>query len=550
MTGATAGVRTNTVDGVLRRSAHRTPDRTAVRYGDRSWTYRELDDAVTAAMCALLESGAVPGDRIAAYGHNSDAYVIGFLACARAGLVHVPVNHHLTGDELRYIIEQSGSTLVLTDPALEHRLPPGVRTMPLRDAAGSLVERAEEGRGAMKSAVLRTGDESGAGEAYGAGDPEDAYGSGSDDLVQLLYTSGTTGLPKGAMMTHGALVHAYTSAIVALDLKAADRPVHSLPLYHSAQLHVFLMPYLAVGAENVILDAPDPDRIFDLVEAGRADSLFAPPTVWIALSQHPGFATRDLGGLRKAYYGASIMPVPVLERLRARLPGLAFYNCFGQSEIGPLATVLGPDEHEGRMDSCGRPVLFVEARVVDPGGTEVPDGERGEIVYRSPQLCTGYWDKPAETTAAFRDGWFRSGDLAVRDAEGYFTIVDRVKDVINSGGVLVASRQVEDALYTHPGVAEVAVVGLPDERWIEAVTAVVVPRAGTAPDEAELIAAARERLAGFQVPKRVLFAEALPRNASGKILKRELRERYGAGSGPGSGSGSSAPGSGFGSGRE
>ncbi|MFH8405756.1 acyl-CoA synthetase [Streptomyces sp. NPDC018019] len=511
------GVRTNTVDGVLRRSAHRTPDRTAVRYGDRSWTYRELDDAVTAAMRALLDGGAEPGDRVAAYGHNSDAYVIAFLACARGGLVHVPVNHHLTGDELRYIIEQSGSSLVLADPALEHRLPPGVRTMALRDATGSLLERAREGL-PEGTAVVQAGRSGG------------PYGSGSDELVQLLYTSGTTGLPKGAMMTHGALVHAYTSAVVALDLEATDRPVHSLPLYHSAQLHVFLMPYLAVGAENVILDAPDPDRIFELVEAGRADSLFAPPTVWIGLSRHPGFASRDLGGLRKAYYGASVMPVPVLERLRARLPGLAFYNCFGQSEIGPLATVLGPDEHEGRLDSCGRPVLFVEARVVDERGAEVLDGTPGEIVYRSPQLCSGYWDKPAETAAAFRHGWFRSGDLAVRDPAGYFTIVDRVKDVINSGGVLVASRRVEDALYAHPGVAEVAVIGLPDERWIEAVTAVVVPRAGTAaPDEAELIAYARERLAGFQVPKRVLFAEALPRNASGKILKRELRARYGPG---------------------
>ncbi|MFH8348963.1 AMP-binding protein [Streptomyces sp. NPDC018045] len=535
------GVRANTVDGVLRRSAHRTPGRTAVRYGDRSWTYRELDDGVTAAVRALLDSGVLPGDRVAAYGHNSDVYLIGFLACARAGLVHVPVNHNLAGDELRYLIEQSGSSLVLSDPALEHRLPPGVRTMALRDATGSLLERAREG---VPEGVAgdRVGGSYGAGGSYGSGgpsgpygaggsgDPYGPYGSASDELVQLLYTSGTTGLPKGAMMTHGALVHAYTSAIVALDLKATDRPVHSLPLYHSAQLHVFLMPYLAVGAENVILDAPDPERIFELVEAGRADSLFAPPTVWIGLSRHPGFATRDLGGLRKAYYGASIMPVPVLERLRARLPGLAFHNCFGQSEIGPLALVLGPDEHEGRMDSCGRPVLFVAARVVDEEGAEVPDGTPGEIVYRSPQLCSGYWDKPEETAAAFRDGWFRSGDLAVRDAAGYFTVIDRIKDVINSGGVLVASRQVEDALYAHPAVAEVAVIGLPDERWIEAVTAVVVPRTETgAPDEAELIAAARERLAGFQVPKRVLFVEALPRNASGKILKRALRERFRSG---------------------
>lgn len=347
---------------------------------------------------------------------------------------------------------------------------------------------------------------------------------GTEDLVQLLYTSGTTALPKGAMMTHRALVHEYVSAVAALDLRETDRPVHSLPLYHSAQMHVFLLPYLAVGAENTILDAPDATQIFDLVEAGRADSLFAPPTVWIGLSNHPEFATRDLGALRKAYYGASIMPVPVLERLRERLPGLGFYNCFGQSEIGPLATVLGPDEHEGRMDSCGRTVLFVEAKVVDESGEEVADGTAGEIVYRSPQLCEGYWDKPEETEEAFRDGWFRSGDLAVRDAEGYFTVVDRVKDVINSGGVLVASRQVEDALYTHPAVAEAAVIGLPDERWIEAVTAVVVTRGEVT--EAELIDHTREELAHFKAPKKVLFVDELPRNASGKILKRELRDRF------------------------
>lgn len=326
------------------------------------------------------------------------------------------------------------------------------------------------------------------------------------------------------MMTHRALVHEYVSAIIALDLSESDRPLHSLPLYHSAQMHVFLLPYLAVGAENTILDGPDAEKIFDLVEAGRADSLFAPPTVWIGLSNHPDFQARDLGGLRKAYYGASIMPVPVLEKLRERLPELGFYNCFGQSEIGPLATVLRPDEHEGRMDSCGRPVLFVEAKVVDEDGKEVADGTAGEVVYRSPQLCEGYWDKPEESEEAFRDGWFRSGDLAVRDAQGYFTVVDRVKDVINSGGVLVASRQVEDALYTHPAVAETAVIGLPDERWIEAVTAVVVARGEVTEDE--LIDHAREKLAHFKAPKRVLFVDELPRNASGKILKRELRDRF------------------------
>ncbi|MCX4585812.1 acyl-CoA synthetase [Streptomyces sp. NBC_01481] len=494
-------VRSNTVDSVVRSTAKRTPDRTALRYADRTWSYAELDAAVTTAAAVLTGHGLRTGDRVASFGHNSDAYLIGFLGCARAGLVHVPVNQNLTGDDLAYIVEQSGSALVLADPDLAPRLPGGLPVRPLRDADDSLL------------AELRT--------------PRDFTPErqpGTEDLVQLLYTSGTTAQPKGAMMTHRAFVHEYVSAITALDLSESDRPLHSLPLYHSAQMHVFLLPYLAVGAENTILDGPDAEKIFDLVEAGRADSLFAPPTVWIGLSNHPDFATRDLGGLRKAYYGASIMPVPVLEKLRERLPELGFYNCFGQSEIGPLATVLRPDEHEGRMDSCGRPVLFVEAKVVDEDGKEVADGTAGEVVYRSPQLCEGYWDKPEESEEAFRDGWFRSGDLAVRDAQGYFTVVDRVKDVINSGGVLVASRQVEDALYTHPAVAETAVIGLPDERWIEAVTAVVVAHGEVT--EAELIDHAREKLAHFKAPKKILFVDELPRNASGKILKRELRDRF------------------------
>lgn len=490
----------STVDGVLRRSAQRVPARVAVEYRERVWTYGELDEAVSRAAGVLRAEGLVPGDRVGAYGHNSDAYLIAFLACARAGLVHVPVNQNLTGDDLTYILDQSGSALVLADPDLAAQLPDGVRTLPLHDADDSLLARLADTA------------------------PHDGPESRTEDLVQLLYTSGTTALPKGAMMTHRSLVHEYLSAIAALDLSPGDRPVHSLPLYHSAQMHVFLLPYLAVGATNVILDAPDGDAILDLVEAGRADSLFAPPTVWIGLAGRPDFATRDLSGLRKAYYGASIMPVPVLERLRERLPKLAFYNCFGQSEIGPLSMVLGPYEHKGRLDSCGRPVLFVDARVVDENGEEVPDGTQGEVVYKSPQLCEGYWDKPEETAAAFRDGWFHSGDLVVRDADGYYTVVDRVKDVINSGGVLIASRQVEDALYSHTAVAEAAVVGLPDERWIEAVTAVVVPRGEVT--EAELIAHAREKLAHFKAPKRVVFVDELPRNASGKILKRELRDRF------------------------
>jgi fatty-acyl-CoA synthase len=242
------------------------------------------------------------------------------------------------------------------------------------------------------------------------------------------------------------------------------------------------------------------------------------------LANHPDLETRDLSSLKKAQYGASIMPVTVLNRLRERYPDIGFYNCFGQSEIGPLATVLQPDEHADRPSSCGRAVFFVETRVVDADGNDVADGESGEVLYRSPQLCNGYWENPEATAEAFRDGWFHSGDLVVRDEEGFITVVDRIKDVINTGGILVASREVEDAVYTHPAVAEVAVIGTPDEKWIEAVTAIVVLKDGNGELTPEaLIAHVKERIAPFKVPKHVRFVAELPRNQSGKLLKRELR---------------------------
>jgi fatty-acyl-CoA synthase len=216
----------------------------------------------------------------------------------------------------------------------------------------------------------------------------------------------------------------------------------------------------------------------------------------------------------------------VLQRLRALLPALGFYNCFGQSEIGPLATVLRPEEHEARPASAGRAIPFVDMRVVDDDMVDVAPGEVGEVVYRSPQLCLGYWEKPEETREAFAGGWFHSGDLARIDAEGYITIVDRKKDIIKSGGVVVSSREVEEALFTHPAVREVAVIPLPDPKWIEAVTAIVVLQEGASVDEATLIAHARITLAVFKLPKRVHFVESLPKNTAGKVLKRELKVKF------------------------
>jgi fatty-acyl-CoA synthase len=305
-----------------------------------------------------------------------------------------------------------------------------------------------------------------------------------------------------------------------------DVMLHALPLYHCAQLDVFLGPGIYAGATNHITAVPTPENLLPLLARQGITSFFAPPTVWIALLRSPLFDQTDLSKLRKGYYGASIMPVEVLRELARRLPNVQFWNLYGQTEIAPLATMLGPDDQLRKPGSCGRAVINVETRVVDDQLRDVPVGEIGEVVHRSPQLMQGYFHDDERTQAAFEGGWFHSGDLATIDEEGFITIVDRKKDMIKSGGENVASREVEEAIYKLANVSEVAVVGLPHPRWVEAVVAVVVVKAGVSLNEQEVLSHCQSQLAGFKTPKRVVFCEALPKNPSGKLLKRDLRQQY------------------------
>lgn len=508
-------IQQNTIGAALNRSARKHADRLALAFNDRRWRYGELNLAVNRVANALLDAGLAPGDRLAVYGKNSDAYVIAWLAATRAGLVHVPVNYALTADELGYILEQSGAAGLLSDLSLAEN-----------------VAAATEGMSLSLTGTLHIGGDSGfdvlamAAGAGSAAEPEVAVEGAS--LAQLLYTSGTTAAPKAAMMTHQALLAEYMACMVELDIKGDEPMLAALPLYHSAQMHVFLMPALLLGAPVHLREAPLPQDCLAQISRQGIVSFFAPPTVWISLLRHPDFARSDLSRLKKAYYGASIMPVPVLEELRQRIPGVGLYNCYGQSEIAPLATVLRPEEHDERPASAGRPILTVETRIVDAEMNDVAPGEHGEIVHRSPQLLTGYWDKPEMTEEAFLGGWFHSGDVGYVDEAGYLYVVDRIKDVINTGGVVVASREVEEGLFQHPAVSEVAVIGLPDEKWIEAITAVVVLKEGETASEEALIAHAKDVMAPYKVPKRVLFVDALPKSTAGKILKRHLRKELNA----------------------
>ena len=509
--------RRQTIADALRRSALRLPAKTAIVCGSTTWTYAQFDAVVTRIACALAERGVRVGDRVAVLARNSHGFAALRFALARIGAVLVPINFMLKADEVAYILRHAGAQTLATDSGLAD-LARAAATLDtqVRDFIWLPSEDPTEPVTGMVSF-----DELAACTA-----PLPEVTLSSTDLAQIVYTSGTESTPKGAMLTHDAVLWQYVSCVVDAAIAADDLALHALPLYHCAQLDVFFGPAIYMGSTNIITAKPVPDNLLPLIEIHRITSFFAPPTVWIALLRSPLFETTDLSSLVKGYYGASIMPVEVLRELAARLPKVRLWNLYGQTEIAPLATMLGPDDQLRKPGSCGRAVLNVETRVVDDHLKDVSVGEVGEIVHRSPHLMLGYFHDDERTRSAFEGGWFHSGDLATIDDEGFITVVDRKKDMIKTGGENVASREVEEMIYRLPQVSEVAVIGLPDARWVEAVTAVVVVKAGQTLTEAEVIAHCTGHMASFKAPKRVVFADSLPKNPSGKLLKRELRQAH------------------------
>ncbi|WP_158970702.1 acyl-CoA synthetase [Chachezhania sediminis] len=506
--------RTQSLADLLRRSAARVPDRTALIFRDRTDTFADLDGAVNRAARGLMAQGVAKGDRIALFAHNSRSFVVLRFAMARIGAVMTPVNFMLNAAEVAYILTHSGAKMMIAQDSLC-----GTADQAMAEAGVSLPRFFIPHSGTPapdgwqpESTLLDHEDD---GEVW-----VDVHG---DDPIQMMYTSGTESRPKGALLTSGALYAQYASCIADGDMREDAVDLHCLPLFHCAQLDCFLSPDLYLGATSILHDKADPAEMLAAIEAHGVTKLFCPPTVWIGLLRHPDFDKRDLSSLKVGYYGASIMPVAVIEELARRLPAMRLYNFYGQTEMAPMATVLKPEDQMRKLGSAGRPALNVETRVVDDDDNPLPVGEVGEIVHRSPHLITEYYADADKTADAFRNGWFHSGDLGRFDEEGYLYVVDRKKDMIKTGGENVASREVEETIFRHPDVAEVAVFGIPHPRWIEAVTAVVVPKAGAKVTVDDLVAHCRDELAHFKVPKHVHIAEQLPKNASGKILKRDLR---------------------------
>lgn len=510
--------RSNSVGDLLRRTSRRFPRKLALVDGEVRWSFEELDAAVNRVANHLRARGVSHGDRVALVSHNCWQFVVLAFALARIGAILVPLNFMLKRQELAYILGHAEATgLVVEDglfPEVAAALDIGVIAPRVRGWIPLAANTAPDGWETVDGWAFE-GDPS----------PPDIYVA-DDDPLRLMYTSGTESRPKGVMLSSRSLIAQYASCIIDGGMEGADVELHSLPLYHCAQMDCFLGPDISLGATSIIARSPDPMTIFDAIGREKVTKFFAPPTVWISLLRHPSFAEGALLSLRKGYYGASPMPVEVLRELLEELPQIRLWNFYGQTEMAPLATILGPEEQVTHAGSAGRPAFNVETVIVDDDDNPLPSGSVGEIVHRSPHSALGYWNDEVTTAEAYRHGWFHSGDLGVLSPDGLLTIVDRKKDMIKTGGENVASREVEEVIYQHPDIAEAAVFGISHPKWVEAVAAAVVLKPAAQLDAEAIVAHCRNQLAGFKVPKAVFIVESLPKNPSGKVLKRELRERH------------------------
>jgi acyl-CoA synthetase (AMP-forming)/AMP-acid ligase II len=502
----------------LTRSAFARPERLAVVDGDRRWTYAEFNALVNRLAHGLLDRGYQPGDALALASGNSAEFLAVYYACAKLGVVCVPINLGWRPQEVAYVLDHSRSRGIVVESALVAAMSEAVAEVAaVREVIA--VPDADGADGAASAAVAFAdvlADET--------GEPEVVV----EDRAPLsyLYTSGTTSFPKGVVGTHLGVYLESMSAALDSGWTAEDRFLAMMPMFHTAQLNAFCTPALLVGATIQVHRGFDPERFLAAIEAERITQVFGLPMMYRAALEHPSFAGRDLSSLKRAVYAMAPMPEA---QIKACLDGFGceFALLFGQTEMSPITTLFRPEHQLSHVGAVGTPLTGVQVAIMDPDGNLLPHGEQGEIVYRGPSTMQGYLRDPDATNTAFAHGWFHSGDVGRFGADGVLWFADRSKDVIKTGGENVASIEVERAVYdAEPKVAEVVVVGLPHERWSEAITAVVVPKPGETIDPAALTAALKERLDGYKVPKAVIVVDELPRTSTGKIRKNIVRDTH------------------------
>lgn len=504
----------------LHRAVQQHPDRIAVRFGDRKQTFREFAERVARLAGTLQALGMRSGDRVAMLSRNSDLYLEYLMGVPWGGGVLNPCNTRWSAAEILYSLDDSGSTILLVDetfrPLAEQ----------LRSDASTLREVIYCGNGDVPAGMH------GYEALLAAADPVLDAGRRGDDLVGIFYTGGTTGFPKGVMLSHTNICSS-GMAMLAGGLATPDGTyLHAAPMFHLADIGL-AMPHWIAGNTHSVIPSFAPELVLDAFERDRVTDLLLVPTMIQMLVEHPAMKqSRDLSALRTISYGASPMTEAVLERAMAALPGVSFVQVYGMTELSPLATINPAWYHtpegriHGKLRSAGRACSCAEVRIVDAEDREVPRGTVGEVAVRGPNVMLGYWNKPEQTAAAIRDGWMHTGDGGYMDEEGFIFVVDRLKDMIISGGENVYSAEVENALAQHPDVASCAVVGIPSAEWGESVHAVVVSRPGASITAEDLIAYCKTLIAGYKCPRSVEFRDALPLSGAGKILKIELRKPF------------------------
>ncbi|NWK99121.1 acyl-CoA synthetase [Sphingobium lactosutens] len=498
-------------------------DKTALRFKDRHTSYTALAARSADVAFALRAAGHVAGDRIAYLGKNSDRFYEILLGAARAGITLTPVNWRLAMQEVQWILEDAGCRLIFTTA----------------DHANDILQLAARMKQRPRVIVVDGADEATSYDAWCAAGTQSGEGADERDpeaVAVQMYTSGTTGRPKGALLSQRALL-AFRSLPEEAQPEWNRWTQDDVSLIVMPQFHIggtgFGLQTLCAGATGLVAEEFSPDLVLDAIENQGLSKLFTVPAALQLIMRHPRVRDVDYARIRTIVYGASPMPLEVL-REAIDIFQCGFVQQYGMTEMCGTICVLPPEDHEAagnvRMASAGRALAGVEIAIVDPDGKRLDAGESGEIVIRSPTAMTGYWNLPEATAEAFdAEGFFRSGDAGYLDADGYLFLRDRIKDMIVSGGENVFPAEVENAIHGHPDVAEVAVIGVPDPLWGEAVKAIVVLRPGADTDAESIRAWARRTIAGYKVPKTVDFIDALPRNPSGKVLRRTLREPYWAG---------------------
>lgn len=504
----------------IHRAAATTPNAVATICGNRTRRWAEVKDRVARLAGALKGLGVETGDRVAMLSMNSDRYFEVYFAVPWADAVVVPMNVRWSVAEHVYSIKDSGATILIVDDAF---LAAGLA---VRDECEGIRHVIYAGDGQTPAGLL---DYEALVAAVAA--VPDAGRAGSD-LAGIFYTGGTTGFPKGVMLSHQSL---WTSSLcigAGIRLTSSVRYLHAAPMFHLADGG---MTYAATmfGGSHVFMPSFDAAAFLSLVEGERVTHALLVPTMIRLLLDCPDLAHRDISSFERLIYGASPMAEALLRAAMERLPNTGFVQAYGQTELSPLATILGPEWHvlegpkAGKLRSAGRPGLCVEIKIVDAAGREVPRGSVGEVCARGPNTMLGYWNKPEQTATTLVDGWVHTGDGGYADEDGFVYIVDRIKDMIVSGGENVFSAEVENALMQHPAVSECAVIGVPDEKWGERVHAIIVPKDGQAVTSDEIIAHCKVLIAGYKCPRSVdLRIEALPKSGAGKILKVDLRQPY------------------------